>query len=151
MSNVLYELIKFNDDRKLNQQEFNLEIASLNILEELLEAHGIHDEKDRHITTQLYQLLKSQVRTTRTFEPHLYKHASETDIVDAFCDIQVYAFGEPYKLGYYPIACLSQCSKEINSRVGTIIDGKFVKDKSNEARAKWYKADYKRCKIENKS
>jgi len=50
------------------------------------------------------------------------------------------------KLGYEPECVLNEVAKEINSRVGSIIDGKFIKDKSPEARAKWYKADYEKCK-----
>ena len=39
--------------------------------------------------------------------------------------------------------------KEISSRTGYYDENihKFVKDTSDEAKAKWYKADYEKCKI----
>ena len=35
--------------------------------------------------------------------------------------------------------------KEINSRVGGMVNGKFEKDLSPEAQANWYKADYSKA------
>jgi hypothetical protein len=44
---------------------------------------------------------------------------------------------------------MDEVLKEIESRVGTIgPDGKWYKDKSPEARAKWYKAQFKKCVIQ---
>lgn len=51
-------------------------------------------------------------------------------------------------LGYDYQACLEETIKEISSRTGrwdTSIS-KFVKDTSEEAKAKWYKANYSNCK-----
>jgi len=43
---------------------------------------------------------------------------------------------------------MSKAITEINSRVGTLVDGKFEKDLSDEAKANWYKADYALAKID---
>jgi len=50
------------------------------------------------------------------------------------------------KLGYHPGMVLEEISKEINSRVGEMVEGKFTKDTSEEAKANWYKADFTKCK-----
>ena len=41
--------------------------------------------------------------------------------------------------------------KEISSRTGLYDQNihKFVKNKSDEAKSKWYKADYDKCKIKD--
>ena len=141
MTNTLLErLVNYNKIRGLDKQEFNLRIASMNILEELLEAHGIHDVKERVITSQLYLKLLESVEETKMYTPSLYKPATETDIVDAFMDMSVYSFGEPLKLGYNPIQCLSEVELEISSRTGEIVDGKFVKDTTPQAKQRWTKA-----------
>lgn len=51
-------------------------------------------------------------------------------------------------LGYNPQKCLAETIKEISSRTGSFDESinKFVKDTSDEAKAKWYKADYSKCK-----
>ena len=54
-------------------------------------------------------------------------------MVDAFCDIQVFAGGEVGKLGYNNEVAMGEVAKEINSRTGSIIDGKFVKNKTEQA------------------
>ena len=52
--------------------------------------------------------------------------------------------------GYDSYKCMLETIKEISSRTGHFDEtiGKFVKDKSPEAQAKWYKADYDKCKKE---
>jgi len=66
-------------------------------------------------------------------------------LADAYADIIVFAVGSLLKLGYDPECVMNEVVKEISSRTGKVIDGKFVKDKSPEAQAKWYKADFPKC------
>ena len=51
-------------------------------------------------------------------------------------------------MGYNPYHCMLETLKEISSRTGHYDEtiGKFVKDTSDEAKSKWYKADYSLCK-----
>lgn len=54
-----------------------------------------------------------------------------------------------YSLNYNPLDCLQETIKEISSRTGhfdTTIN-KFIKDTSDEAKSKWYKANYSTCKL----
>ena len=140
---VLTKLIEFNKERLLDKQEFNLEVASMNILEELLEAHGVHDDKNRYMARTLYDEFLAWVDYVKYEKPELYKEVeSDDELVDAFCDIQVFAFGEIMKLGHDPVMALDETANEILSRRGKIVDGKFTKDKSPEAQSKWYKANY---------
>ncbi|MCZ6158990.1 hypothetical protein [Campylobacter ureolyticus] len=52
-------------------------------------------------------------------------------------------------MGYNFYECMLETIKEISSRTGSYDSNihKFVKDKSEEAVKKWYKADYDKCKI----
>ena len=52
------------------------------------------------------------------------------------------------KLGFDPMIAMHETLKEIGSRAGTYDKtiGKWVKDTSKEAKAKWYKADYDKAK-----
>ncbi len=47
------------------------------------------------------------------------------------------------KLGYEPELVLKEVAKEIHSRTGTIVDGKWMKNKNVET----YKANFKVCKL----
>lgn len=68
-------------------------------------------------------------------------------VVDAACDIKVFSTGIIRKMGYNPDIAMNEVIKEIESRKGKITDGKFVKDKSPEAQALWYKADFDKAKL----
>lgn len=148
---VLEQLVEFNTVRELDKQEFNLKVASMNILEELLEAHGVHDNKDRDLAKFMYMHLSEIKDDAPMMEREGVTYAKPTviDQINAFNDIQVFAFGEPLKMGYSPILCLEESTREISTRVGEVINGKFVKDTSDEAKANWYTPDYSKAKIEN--
>lgn len=61
-----------------------------------------------------------------------------------------YLFSNIYYLGFNWFKCMIETIKEINSRVGKWDESrkKWVKDKSPEAVAKWYKANYEGCRNE---
>ena len=68
----------------------------------------------------------------------------ETDI-EAFVEV---CFSAMRTYGYDPYKAMNETIKEISSRTGHFDPSinKFVKDKSPEAQAKWYKADYSKAK-----
>lgn len=76
-------------------------------------------------------------------------NTTEEERLDALCDIIVVATGAIYKLGYDADKALDETIKEINSRIGSINKktGKFEKDLSEEAKKRWYKARYHKCKL----
>jgi len=153
--NALKELERFQTDRLLHKNTFDLRIATMNILEELLEAHGVSDNKDRELAEIAYEEIERIVEQTKYFKRENqegldgcnYEEPTIEDQVDAFCDIQVFAGGEVGKLGYSNEQCLIEVGKEINSRTGEIVNGKFEKYKTEEAMSKWYKADFSGCKL----
>jgi predicted HAD superfamily Cof-like phosphohydrolase len=69
--------------------------------------------------------------------------------VDAMADIIVFAYGELAKYGYDGDKVMAEVIKEISSRVGAYSEetGKWQKDKSPEAQANWYTADFTDCKL----
>lgn len=149
VANALAELERFQTDRLLHKNQFDLRIATMNILEELLEAHGVGDNKERVMVKTLYSTLFEMVEEAKQelYTDCTYSKPTVEDQVDAFCDIQVFAGGEIGKLGYSNEQCLIEVGKEINSRTGEIVNGKFEKYKTEEAMAKWYKADFSGCKL----
>lgn len=142
---ALAGLIRFQIDRGLYKQPFEVLNEQTNILEELLEASGLDIPKENR--PQLRGCMSQLIyRASKNYAEVV--DLSEEDVVDAFADVITFAVGAIMKLGYDPEKVVSENSKEINSRVGKMIDGKFEKDLSDEAKRNWYKADYSICKME---
>ncbi len=149
---ALQLLAKFQKDRKLHEKSFDKTVCTMNIMEELLELWGVNDCRDsRILADRLTEALKLVVSNAMiggyaqegvdTFEPN------ELTNVDALCDIQVFAGGDVMKIGYHNAQCLSEVGQEINSRTGKIVDGKFKKFITEDAKALWYEADFSGCKL----
>jgi len=132
------EIEKFQKDRLLDKQLFDFKTEVLNILEELVEMTGEESEAARRIAKDIFK---------NYFENKLI--VDKEELIDCFTDIRVFSIGATMKLGYDPKCVLAEVGREINSRTGRIIDGKFVKDKSPEAVAKWYKADFSKCEVKD--
>ena len=144
--NVFALVNKFFTDRKLNENEFKTLDYQANVLEELLELDGYDVTKENR--PNLKKAFEIYIDTllmggviTKVAEP------TETDKIDAINDVIVFSLDGLLKLGYNSEMTLAEVAKEINSREGSIIDGKFEKDLSEKAKAKWYKADFTSCKI----
>ena len=76
--------------------------------------------------------------------------AEDTDgRIDALADMVVFCLGEMAKYGYDGDKVMAEVMKEINSRVGAYVPEtkKWQKDKSPEAQANWYTADFTDCKL----
>jgi len=71
--------------------------------------------------------------------------------IDAMADIIVFAYGEMAKYGYDGDKVMDEVIKEISSRDGVydFNTKKWQKDKSPEAQANWYTADFTNCKLNN--
>lgn len=69
--------------------------------------------------------------------------------IDAMADIVVFALGEMAKYGYNGDQVMDEVIKEISSRTGAYDPAtkKWQKDKSPEAQARWYTADFTNCKL----
>ena len=69
--------------------------------------------------------------------------------IDAMADIIVFAYGEIAKYGYDGDKVMNEVIKEISSRVGAYDPAtkKWQKDKSPEAQAQWYTANFTDCKL----
>jgi len=129
---------RFQKDRLLDKQPFDFKTEVLNILEELVEMTGEESAAARRIAKDIFK---------NYFENKLI--VDKEELVDCFADIQVFSIGSIMKLGYNPKCVLTEVGRVINSRVGRIIDGKFVKDKSPEAVAKWYEANFSKCEVKD--
>ncbi len=149
MNKVIEELMRFQEERDLHLRVYNALNEHGSIVEELLESIGLDVKKENRI--DLKECFKEFVEKTKELgiSKEAYPGRIATpmeDRVDAYCDIIVFAIGAIMKLGHNPIIALEECGKEINSRVGTMINGKFEKDLSAET----YKADYDNSKLAKK-
>ena len=138
-------LIKFQVDRGLNKKEYEPLNEHANIFAELMESIGLDVSKEKRPAlknelSKFVALLKQKKIATQVFEYACY--VPSEDRVDAYCDVITFCVGAVMKLGYNPIISIDECGKEINSRIGSMVDGKFEKDLSDKARLNWYKADY---------
>jgi hypothetical protein len=129
---IFQKIIQWNKERGLLDKEFNHQKEVSFIIEELLESTGNHDS----ITARdKAEKIANDIVTPDYFE--------EEKVIDAFGDIIVFATGVIAKLGYNPDKVMEDIYKEIDSRKGKLIDGKFVKDPE----ATKYIADFSKCKL----
>ena len=132
-------IVMWNDERGLlkTPEHVNLEIEMSFITEELLEmCTGLKSSEARTKALALAALINDPEH-----------EQTPEQVVDAAGDIIVFATGLIRKMGYCPEEAMHEVLKEIESRGGSIIDGKFTKDKSPEAQAKWYKANFGNAEI----
>jgi len=143
--NLIKQIEQWQKDRLLDQQPYDALNEATNIIEELLEGFGFEVPKDKRIA------LKVNVRDMLSLIADkmdlVYKEPTSEDRLDSIVDQIVLSLGSIMKLGYDVECALEEVHKEINSRTGSIVDGKFQKDTSEEAKAKWVKADYSKCKV----
>jgi len=143
MGDALDLIMQFQTDRGLDKKPYNDLNEQTNIVEELLEAVGLNVSKENR------DFLKLEFDYFITRQLHLGVAVKTTEAnpeVDAYCDIIVFAVGALMKLGYDPKKALLEVGREILSRKGSMVNGKFEKDLSEEAKANWYKADFSKCK-----
>ncbi len=114
---------------------FNHQKETSFIIEELLESTG-------HFDSVTARDKANELATDIVGEPD----ATPEQVVDAFADIIVFATGAITKLGYDPSKVMEEVYKEVNSRTGQIIDGKFVKNPD----AVLYQADFSTCALVEK-
>ena len=128
---ILNRIIKWNEERGLIKKGFNQKVEIAHIIEELLESTGKYDS------------LSAREKAENLAEEFIAKgeNKNKEEIVDAFADIIVFAIGAIGKLSYDPEKVMDEVLKEIESRTGKMIDGKFVKDPD----PKMYKADFSKC------
>lgn len=145
----------------------------LNLLEELVEfgrAKNDLEKVDALCDMYIFLLnsypLDSGIKTDRqhfgfNFMLSMIKEMNSLDIKDCRDDVifrnemmfLVYSIEFNLKeLGYEPYLCMCETLQEIESRSGKYDANakKWIKDTSKEAKAKWYKADYSKCRLDSK-
>ena len=132
---MFQRIVEWNKERGILNLEFNHVKETSFIVEELLESSGHYDS------------LTAREKATEIATDVIGKpNASPEQIVDAWADIVVFATGGMAKLGFDPSKVMEEVYKEINSRTGQMVDGKFIKD----ADVVPYQADFTNCKLANK-
>lgn len=127
---ILTKIKEWNKERLLHKVPFDHIREASFIIEELLESTGAYDSITARTLAENYakEIISASAE-------------SKEAILDSFADIVVFAVGTMVKLGYDPARVMEEVFKEIDSRKGTVINGKFVKD----PHAKRYTADFSQC------
>ena len=138
-------IMKFQTKRGLDKQQYDWNNETMNVVEELLEAKGYEIHKNqRGFLRGLTDYLRAHTATNPAIK---WFRPTEHDMVDAWGDVIVFCVGALMKLGFDPEKVLAEVSKEINSRDGCMSNGKFEKYTDERSKAKWYKADFTKCKL----
>ena len=133
--NPFNRIVDWNNERGIIDKGYDHVNETSFIIEELLE--GTCDVESKKAN----KIAKGLAKVLNLFKVDMAKEK----MVDAFCDIIVFATGAIAKLGYDPNKAMNETLKEIEDRTGKMIDGKFVKDKKENA----YKADYSKCLLKD--
>lgn len=131
--NMFEKIIIWNKERGLIKRGFNHQKEVSFIIEELLESTGNYDSISAR---EKAETLASEITKNTQAQPE--------QIIDALFDIIVFATGAMAKLGYDPTKVTEEGFKEINSRTGKLVDGKFIKDVD----AEMYTANFSNCKLQ---
>ena len=145
MNNIFDKLSDWAIDRQINEVPFSQELVITNVVEELMEMAQIAPGDERPRAKVLARAMAGADTSYLTGDDLEYQE------VDAMSDAIIYLINGLTQRGYYPEKVLWETYREINSRTGAIVDGKFEKDTSDEAKARWHKADYTDCKIHTNS
>jgi hypothetical protein len=144
-NNPLPRIVMWNIDRKLDIIEPDNGLVVYCKLEELFEFLGINkcfqDEKQFKFLVNKYKKYildeASSMNAKATIE----------EKIDALCDDTVFNTGFVMRYGYDPTMALTETVLEIESRTGVYDEeqSKWIKDKSEEAKSRWYEARYEKC------
>ncbi len=129
--NAIRKIIEWRDARNLQSLGFDHTLQVSFIIEELLESTGRYTSSSAR--KKAFKMAKE-----------ITEGSSPTDeqITDAFADIVVYAIGAVAAVGYDPEKVMEEVQKELDSRKGKVINGKFEKDENTP----FYKANFTNCK-----
>ena len=148
--NAIQEIMRFQSDRELDKQAYCYWNESVNFVEEIIEGNAKEVPPKNRETLKNYweefveELLEDEVIKCNPTAQLNINHES----VDYLADLIVFAIGGLMKQGYDPEKVLLQTAKEINSRTGKMVNGKFEKFTDEASKAKWYKADFTKCRLE---
>ena len=146
LMSAVYQIMRFQTDRELHLQPYNWSNEAKNVLEEVCEADGMDIPKELRSTifepilTHMRALVKDFTNINSFF-------VTTEERVDAHADQIVFNVGAIMKLGYDPELVLLEVAKEINSRKGEMINGKFEKFLGKAHTKNWYKANFTNCKL----
>ena len=146
-NNPLPRIVMWYIDRKLDIVEPDDSSVVYCKLEELFEFLGINkcfkDEK------QFKYLVNKYKKYILEEASAMNAKATIEEKIDALCDDTVFNTGFVMRYGYDPTMALTETILEIESRTGAYDEelSKWIKDKSEEARSRWYEARYEKCLI----
>lgn len=140
---IFDNLDKFRKDRHLDVQKFDYETFFRKSIEEDFEMQGYDGKYCKPYASKMARIW-AKFRENPTTTSGKKVHPSDNTFVklDGLADGIVYRIEAIEQLGFDARIVMDEVQKEINSREGRIVDGKFEKWLTPEAKAKWYKANF---------
>ncbi len=130
---IVKNTIEWNKKNGTAELPFNYKKEMSFVLEELLESTGNYDS---FTAREKALAMAEEIAGDAT-------KVNEEGVIDAWADIIVFAIGAMIKLGYDPEKVLDEVCRQINTRTGSVVNGKFVRDPDINP----YEADFSICKM----
>jgi len=144
---ILKEAEEWAKERRLNELKYNADSCKGNVFEEYSEYYRAKAQGDVEgmLDAMADSLIYIAVDLTKNFETE----ADKRELEEYFAIELQNNVKEAEELGYDFKKVMGEVFKEINSRTGAWSDelGKWKKFETDEAKAKWYKANMKNAKI----
>ena len=134
-------IVKWNEDRNITSKPEDV-LVVLCIVEELFEYLGVNNSMPKE---RLKKLVNKYAGYILEEANALGCKASETDKIDALCDINVFADGFIHRSGFDPNKAMNQCLLHIESRKGIMGEnGKWQKNPDDLV----YEPRYDECRYD---
>lgn len=165
LTKIYEQLVQWKNERHLTVESQQKNLIG-NVLEELTElARAQNDEEkvDCYCDIVVFSLNACKELPTEVSSCWFPLRDANKEL-DSFCEMIInqlhydinrviaMCFYNLKLLGYDPYDCMNETIKEINSRTGHYDESisKFIKDTSDEAKSKWYKANYSKCRLKER-
>lgn len=137
--------MRYRSERGMSNQKFDMEVFFRKTLEEDFELQGYPKE----FAKQFARELSSYWITWRTAHSKVPDNIDDTEDckIDALADGIMFRLEAIEQLGYDADKVIGETLKEIHSRRGEIIDGKFEKFMDEKSQSLWEQADYNSCRF----
>ncbi len=130
-----------------NLTDFDAEVEIRMFAEELKELRDAEANSDEYEIVDAYNDMHVVMTQTLGKAGLVKFDISKDSRLKAYFELYLTIPDKLKELGYDFEKTIKETIKEISARTGSMVDGKFEKLTTPEAKSKWYKADYSVCKL----
>ena len=153
-NSVFDDYLEFSKKNNLDKLKFEQRIFLRKIHEEIFELIGYDSHHSKSMAIRRAEIdddfskePKAITESGKTVDVKIFKNSFT--IADALCDIINFCLEGLLQNGFNPEIAMRETIKEILSRDGELVNGKFTKFTDEKSMAKWYKADYHKARLKD--